>query len=330
MITNNAYVAMFSILAFCVSSSALQAADHVTRSKEPILPIPLSTDLNQDKVSLGEKLFNDVRLTDNNSMACSSCHQLINGGDDNLAIGVTPDGKSHVINTPTVFNASYNFRQGWDGATANLKDQIKKLAPNHLAANADWETLLTKIDDDSEYRKLFNRIYLDGITKENYLDSLTEFEKSLVTPNARFDQYLRGDNDAISAEEKEGYTLFKDYGCVSCHQGINIGGNLYQKFGIFYNYFDKRGDITTADYGRLNITHRERDRYVFKVPTLRNIELTAPYFHDGKTASLKSAILIMGEMQLGVVISNKDALKIEMFLKTLTGEYKGTLLSAGK
>ena len=128
--------------------------------------------------------------------------------------------------------------------------------------------------------------------------------------------------------KKEGYTLFKSYGCISCHQGINIGGNLFQKFGIFYNYLEKRGNITTVDYGRQNVTDRLRDKHVFKVPTLRNIELTAPYFHDGTILSLDSAILIMGKTQLGVTINNKDIIKIKMFLKTLTGEYKGVLLSA--
>lgn len=331
MITNNAHVAVFSLLAFCVWSTAVFAADkNGAHLDEPITPIPLTVELSQDKVSLGEKLFNDVRLTQNNTMACSSCHQLNNGGDDNLAIGITPQGDNHIINTPTVFNARFNFRQNWDGGTRNLEEQIEKLLRSHLEANIEWDELLEKIYIDTEYKKLFNAIYTDGITKENYLNALTEFEKSLVTPNSKFDQYLRGNNNAISDDEKEGYTLFKDYGCISCHQGVNVGGNLFQKFGIFYNYFDKRGNITTADYGRQNITGRYRDKHVFKVPTLRNIELTAPYFHDGKTLSLQSAILIMGKTQLGITINKKDVIKIEMFLKTLTGEYKGILLSAEK
>ena len=328
MITNNVTVAMFSVLTFCFVSTALQAADSNALTDEPITPIPLKVELDQEKVTLGEGLFNDVRLTKNNKMSCASCHQLRNGGDDNLAIGVTPAGTSHIINTPTIFNARFNFRQNWDGSAASLEEQIEKLISNHLEADTTWEILLNKISSDIEITKLFDNIYIDGITKANYLDALTAFEKSLITPNARFDQYLRGNSDAITDEEKKGYALFKKYGCISCHQGINIGGNLFQRFGIFYNYLKKRGDITTADYGRQNITNRERDKHVFKVPTLRNIELTAPYFHDGKTESLGNAILIMGQTQLGVTISNKDITMIEKFLKTLTGEYKGILLGA--
>lgn len=322
---------MFSLLTLCVCSTAIFADENNTvHLDEPITPIPLTVELDQDKVSLGEKLFNDVRLTQNNTMACSSCHQLDNGGDDNLPIGITAQGEDHTINTPTIFNARFNFRQNWDGSTVNLEEQIEKLMQNHLESDTNWGELLEKLYIDTEYKKLFNVIYTDGITRDNYLDALTEFEKSLVTPNSKFDQYLRGNKNAISDDEKEGYALFKNYGCISCHQGVNVGGNLFQKFGIFYNYFDKRGNITTADYGRQNITGRHRDKHVFKVPTLRNIELTAPYFHDGKTQSLESAILIMGKTQLGITINKRDVTKIEMFLKTLTGEYKGILLSEEK
>lgn len=329
MISNNTHIATFSLLMLCLLSTAVLAEDEGSHNGEPILPIPLTVELSQDKVSLGEKLFNDVRLTKNNTMSCSSCHQLTNGGDDNLAIGITPDGNRHIINTPTVFNARFNFRQNWDGSAATLKDQIEKLIHSHLEANTSWETLLDKIKADSYYKKQFNDIYINGITKETYLDALTEFEESLITPNSRFDQYLRGNVQAITAEEKEGYALFKGYGCISCHQGVNVGGNLFQKMGIFYSYFDKRGNITTVDFGRQNTTDRQRDKYVFKVPSLRNIELTAPYFHDGKIESLEDAIFIMGKTQLGITIRKKDVAKIELFLKALTGEYKGIPLSEG-
>lgn len=329
MISNNTHIVTFSLLMLCLLSTAVLAEDGGPNNGEPILPIPLTVELSQDKVSLGEKLFNDVRLTNNNTMSCASCHQLTNGGDDNRETSITPDGKRHIINTPTVFNARFNFRQNWDGSAATLEDQIEKLIHNHLEANTDWETMLNKIKADSYYGREFNDIYINGITKETYLDALTEFEKSLITPNSRFDQYLRGNGQAISNEEKEGYTLFKEYGCISCHQGVNVGGNLFQKMGIFYSYIDERGNITAVDYGRQNNSDRLRDKYVFKVPGLRNVELTAPYFHDGKVKSLEDAILIMGKTQLGISINKKDAAKIEMFLKSLTGEYKGIPLSEG-
>lgn len=330
MISNNTPFATFSLLIFTIISNSVLADITTSLDDEPISPIPTSVSLNNDKVLLGEKLFHDDRLTANNTMSCASCHQLSQGGDDNQAIGHTPNGEQHNINTPTVFNARYNFRQNWNGSAANLKDQIELLIPSHLEADTNWEDLINKLKNDTAYVKTFKQIYGSNITKEAYLDALTEFEKSLITPNSRFDQYLRGDPQAINDMEKEGYLLFKDYGCISCHQGINVGGNLFQRFGIFYNYLRKRGNITAVDNGRKNITDRHRDEHVFKVPSLRNIEVTAPYFHDGKIKFLKDAILIMGKTQLGITIENKDINKIEMFLNTLTGEYKGKRLGAEK
>jgi cytochrome c peroxidase len=172
----------------------------------------------------------------------------------------------------------------------------------------------------------FSSVYSEGISRDTYVDALTEFGKSLVTPNARFDQYLRGDDDAITEKEKHGYQLFKDLGCISCHQGINIGGNLFQKLGIFYNYFASRGNIQHADYGRMNVTEKQSDMHVFKVPSLRNVEVTAPYLHDGTAETLEDVVVIMGRTQLGRNIRSTEVDLIVAFLKTLTGEYKNKLL----
>lgn len=294
---------------------------------EPIFPIPLQVKLDPDKVLLGEKLFNDVRLSNDDDKSCASCHQLDQGGDDNLAFSITANGKKHTVNTPTIFNVSHNFRQNWNGSAQNLSDHIDKLISNQVEVESSWQLLLNKLNADDALVREFTAIYAAGITKATYQDALTEFERSLITPNSKFDRYLRGETQAINAEEKEGYALFKEYGCISCHQGVNVGGNLFQKFGIFYNYFEKRGDLRSADFGRKNITGREVDSHVFKVPGLRNIALTSPYFHDGETQSLKDAILLMGKTQLGISISGNDINKIEMFLNTLTGEYKGHSLA---
>jgi len=322
MIPNNASVALLMAQLLCAISLMPAAFAEGTLRLEPITPIPLSTQLNADKVLLGESLFNDPRLSLNNKVACSTCHQLDAGGDDNQKIGIAHDGTMHVVNTPTVFNSRYNFRQNWDGSVRTLAAQIDKVVHNHLEANTNWTELIGELRQDYKLSKRFSGIYSEGITRDTFVDALTEYEKSLITPNARFDQYLRGDDNAITLQEKQGYQLFKDLGCISCHQGINIGGNLFQKLGIFYNYFAARGDIQHADYGRMNVTERQADAHVFKVPTLRNIEVTGPYLHDGTAETLEDVVIIMGRTQLGRDISTDEAKSIIAFLKTLTGEYK--------
>jgi cytochrome c peroxidase len=326
MIPNNASFALLIAHTLCAIFLLPSASAEGMLRDEPILPIPLTSDLNRDKVLLGEQLFNDPRLSLNNKVACSTCHQLESGGDDNLKIGVAHDGTMHVVNTPTIFNSRYNFRQNWDGSVRTLAGQIDKVVHNHLEGNTNWTELISELRQDYKISNRFSSIYSEGVTRDAYVDALTEFEKSLVTPNSRFDQYLRGDDNAITENEKRGYKLFKDLGCISCHQGINVGGNLFQKLGIFYNYFAARGGIQHADYGRMNVTGKQSDAHVFKVPTLRNIELTAPYLHDGTIETLEEAVDIMGKTQLGRDIKSSEIDLIVAFLKTLTGEYKNKLL----
>ena len=323
MIPNNASIALLIALMSGVAPLVSAASAEDKLRDEPIIPIPLTSNLNQDKVALGELLFNDTRLSLNNKIACSTCHQLDAGGDDNQKIGIAHDSGMHIVNTPTIFNSRYNFRQNWDGSVRTLAGQIDKVVHNHLEANTNWTELISELRQDFKISKHFSSVYSEGLSRDTYVDALTEYEKSLVTPNSRFDQYLRGDNDAITKNEKRGYQRFKELGCVSCHQGINVGGNLFQKLGIFYNYFASRGDIQHADYGRMNITDKQSDMHVFKVPSLRNIELTAPYLHDGNAATLEDVVVIMGRTQLGREIKSTDVDLIVKFLKTLTGEYQG-------
>lgn len=321
MIPNNASIALLIALMLSLTSQMPAAAEGMLRD-EPIIPIPLTSDLNTEKVLLGEQLFNDPRLSLNNKIACSTCHQLDEGGDDNKKTGITHNGTRHTVNTPTIFNSRFNFRQNWDGSVRTLAGQIDKVVHSHMEANTNWTELIHELRMDRKLVDQFSSLYSEGISRETYVDALTEFKKSLVTPNARFDRYLRGDDDAITAREKHGYQLFKDLGCVSCHQGINVGGNLFQKLGIFYNYLAARGNIQNADYGRMNVTEKQSDAYVFKVPSLRNIELTAPYLHDGSAKTLEDAVVIMGKAQLGREINAAEVDMIVAFLKTLTGEYK--------
>ncbi len=319
----HAIVVLISLLLFV----KLSGADAVLELKnEPILPIPFIIELDQRKVSLGERLFNDPMLSHNNQMSCAQCHQLSQGGDDGLARSITNTGKADTINSPTVFNSVFNFRQTWRGAFKTLEAQAEGDLKNSRHAATSWKELLPKLGKNKDYIDTFNSIYRPGITRETVLDAIATYEKSLITPNSRFDQYLRGDDNALSYDEMYGYRLFKYYGCIACHQGVNAGGNVFQKFGLFDNYFEHRGYITKADYGLMNVTGNEKDKFVFRVPALRNIAVTGPYLHDGSIDKLKDVISIMARFQLGVNIPDEHVSNIEKFLHTLTGEYKGQSL----
>jgi len=295
--------------------------------KEPISPIPQEIKVDQDKADLGEMLFYDTRLSDNNQLACASCHQLETGGDDNLAMGISMVAGQHVINTPSIFNVRFNFRQNWDGSVKSLHEQIEMAIKSDHAFRNNWGDIVIALSHDSELTDDFYQVYQQGISRENIIDALVEFEKTLITPNSRFDRFLRNEEDVLTDDEIKGYLVFKDLGCISCHQGINIGGNLYQKFGVFYNYIGERGDIRKSDYGRMNTTNRQVDAFVFKVPSLRNVAVTAPYLHDGSAATLEEVIDIMAKTQLGRTLSVDETYLIKTFLNTLTGEYKGQSLA---
>lgn len=277
-----------------------------------IEPIPQTVEYNYEKALLGKKLFFDPILSKDNSISCATCHDLKNGGDDGLKFSVGIDGQIGDINAPTVLNSFFNFRQFWDGRAHNLEEQALGPIENPVEMGHDFATLVKKLKATT-YNKDFKKIYIDGITKENLADAIAEFEKTLITPNSAFDRFLRGDETAITSFEKEGYELFRSKGCISCHNGVNIGGNLYSKFGMIV-------DIDSKHLGKYNITKNEWDKYYFKVPSLRNISLTAPYFHDGRYDTLKEAVKTMSLVQLGRPITEKEIEKIVAFLKTLNGE----------
>ncbi|MGB4876493.1 MAG: cytochrome-c peroxidase [Candidatus Competibacter sp.] len=287
--------------------------------KEPIHPLSVKNDLNPDKVSLGNLLFNDKRLSGDNSISCASCHDVSKGGADQAALSKGVGGALGSINAPTVLNSSLNFRQFWDGRAATLEEQID--GPVHMKneMNSDWPQVIAKLNKDQNYINLFGKLYNDGIQGNNIKDAISEYERSLITPS-RFDKYLLGDKTALNESELKGYDLFKKYGCVACHQGINIGGNMYQLFGVMGDYFKERGNITNADLGYFNVSHDERDRHKFKVPSLRNIALTAPYFHDGSAKTLHDAVRVMAKYQLGRTIPEADEELIIQFLNALSGD----------
>jgi cytochrome c peroxidase len=293
---------------------------------EPIQPIPLRVKLDAQKVALGEKLFQDPQLSQNNSISCATCHNFKTGGVERLNFSRGMNGALTSVNTLTVFNSGFNFKQNWDGSAETLEEQVDKAIHNSKDLNANWPEVISKLKKSPEYVKLFGQLYAGGITDDSIKDAIATFELSLYTPNSRFDKFLRGNQAALSYEEKEGYHIFKDYGCAICHQGVNAGGNLFQKFGVMGDYFADRGNITKADFGRFNVTGNPQDKYVFKVPSLRNITLTSPYFHDGSAKTLSEAIAVMAKYQLGRQLSPEQIDLIVKFLTTLTGEYKGSPL----
>ena len=293
------------------------------RRDRPIEPIPNPPALNVEKVSLGSQLYQDPQLSHNNTISCASCHTLDKGGTDRRARSIGINGAVGLVNAPTTLNSSLNFKQFWDGRAETLEAQIDGPIHNEREMGSSWPEIIKKLQKSPQYLEQFQQLYTDGLTSNNIKNAIATYETSLYTPDSRFDRFLKGDDKALTANEKKGYQRFKDYGCVSCHQGILLGGNMFQKFGVFGDYFQDRGEITTADYGRFNVTGKEEDRFAFKVPTLRNVELTSPYFHDGSATSLDQAVKVMVKYQLGREIPQEDIDSIIEFLTTLTGEIKG-------
>lgn len=297
-----------------LSSQSLIAA------QEPITPIPLTVDVDRDKARLGQKLFNDVRLSSDNSISCAHCHVLQLGGADNQPRSNGMSGRMGNINTPTVFNSGLSFVQFWDGRARTLEHQIDGPVTNPVELGTNWDEVTTKLKQDRKLLQQFKDSYQEGITADTIKESIASFERTLLTPNSRFDDYLRGNPNAITEQEKKGYQLFKGYGCISCHQGVAVGGNMYEKMGIVHDYFYERGNVTKADYGRFNVTKKEEHRFEFKVPSLRLVALTPPYFHDGSVETLEEAVKTMAYFQLGRPIPDEDVDLIVEFLKTLSGD----------
>ena len=279
----------------------------------PIKPIPQSVEYDPAKAALGKKLFFDPILSKSNTIACASCHDLQHGGDDGSRISTGAESRKGSINAPTVYNSGFNFRQFWNGRAKDLKEQVAGPITNHVEMANTVANAVASLKKKPQYVAAFERIYPEGITADTLADAIAEFEKALITPNAPFDRYLHGDKNALSEKARRGYRLFESKGCILCHNGVNIGGNFYNKFGIFK-------ESNSSSLGRYEITKREEDKYVFKVPSLRNVALTAPYMHDGRAKTLKEAVEVMTEHQLGRYMSPEEIDDIVAFLESLTGE----------
>ena len=295
------------------------------RANEPVRPIDQKLEYDQAKAALGFALFHDTRLSVDNTVSCASCHALETAGVDNHQYSHGVNDQLGGVNAPTVFNAVYNFVQFWDGRAATLADQAAgpPLNPVEMASES-FDQIIAKLKTDKKFVREFNAVYPDGLTAANLTDAIEQFERTLVTPNSAFDKWLLGDDSAITAEELEGYELFKKYDCATCHVGPNLGGLSYELMGLRRHYFAERGlELTHEDNGRFKETQLERDRHRFKVPGLRNVEHTWPYYHDGTRETLEEAVSDMGLYQSGVELKAAETDKITAFLKTLTGEYNG-------
>lgn len=303
------------------NTPVLDRAAEMRLALEPIRPIPAVLPLDGRKVALGRRLFHDARLSKDGTVSCASCHSLDLGGADGKAVSKGMDGVAGTRNTPTVFNASQNFKQFWDGRADTLEHQIDEPLLNPTEMAATWDSVIAVIRTDALYVAEFGGAYPDGVAPKNVRDAIATFERSLLTPNSRFDRFLRGEMEAITPDELRGYTLFKDVGCTSCHQGVNVGGTMFQTLGRMSDYFESHGGAAAADLGRFKVTGREEDRYRFKVPTLRNVALTPPFLHDGSVATLDAAVILMAKYQLGVELPEADVKDIVKFLHSLTGVY---------
>lgn len=309
------------------SSPAVDTAFISEADDAPVTPIPASLPLDSRKVALGKRLFHDKRLSRDDSVACSSCHDLSNAGIDGRPVAVGIAGRSGSLNSPTVFNSGFNFRQFWDGRAASLEEQAEGPVHNAIEMASNWQQVLIKLRRDREILADFERIWPEGISAARIQQAIAEFERSLITPNAPFDRYLRGEENALGAKAKAGWRLFRDMGCIACHQGVNIGGNLYANIGVMGDFFADRGHpILKSDLGRYNATGREEDKFVFKVPSLRNIAKTGPYLHDGSIQTLSEAIEIIAWYQLGIRLTREETQNLLAFLESLSGEYQGRSL----
>lgn len=292
------------------------AAPVLATGKEPISPIQPARVGNPAMVALGKKLFFDPRLSRSGFISCNACHNLSMGGTDNLKTSIGHNWHEGPINAPTVLNARLNIAQFWDGRAADLKAQAGGPIANPGEMAFSHALAVDVLQSIPAYVAAFKQAFgNDKLGVDEITQAIAAFEETLVTPNSRFDKWLKGDRKALTRSEREGYQLFKSAGCVACHNGAAVGGSSFQKMGLVEPYV-----TTNAAQGRAGVTGKDADRFTFKVPTLRNVELTYPYFHDGAAATLSEAVDTMARIQLGRQFSAEDNAKVVAFLKTLTGD----------
>jgi cytochrome c peroxidase len=303
-------------------AAALAGGTAFAQSSEPIQPIEPFKVINPAMVELGKKLYFDPRLSKSGVLSCNSCHNLSMGGTDNIKTSVGHKWHQGPINSPTVLNSGMNLAQFWDGRAKDLKEQAGGPIANPGEMGFTHDLAADVVASIPAYRAEFKAAFgTDKVTINEITTAIAAFEDTLVTPNSRFDLWLKGDKKAMNKQELAGYKLFKESGCIACHYGTIMGGTSFQKMGIQEPY-----KTANKEVGRAAVTGKDADRFNFKVPTLRNVELTYPYFHDGQADTLTEAVDIMGRLQLGRKYSAQENADIVAFLKTLTGEQPQILL----
>jgi cytochrome c peroxidase len=305
-------------IAFAQSDNDLlnQAKSIFSPLPDKITP-PKDNPITPEKVKLGKKLYFEKKLSIDNTISCNSCHLLDKFGVDNQSVSTGVKGQKGGRNAPTVYNAGLHFAQFWDGRAKDLEEQAGGPILNPIEMGMPNENeVLKRLKSDSSYVNLFKIAFKgekEPITYKNITKAIASFERTLLTPS-KFDKFLKGDKNALNNKEKEGLRTFMSKGCTSCHNGVTVGGQMFQKFGLVSPYQYQK------DLGRFEVTKNENDKFVFKVPSLRNVAKTSPYFHDGKVKDLKEAIKTMGKTQLGINLTNKEIENIEAFLNSLTGD----------
>jgi cytochrome c peroxidase len=288
-----------------ITHALLQVSESsTTPGVEPITPVPEPPPADPLRVALGERLFGDPRLSRGNTRTCSSCHDPRTNGASRNVQDIALDGSLLSFNTPTVFNSTLSFRLGWEGEFRTLEAQIAATLENPRLMGSRIDEVVGKLSHDSVLVHQFESAYGHGPDPASVLDAIATFERSLVTPGSPFDRWLAGDMAALSAQQLDGYRLFKSLGCVSCHQGVNVGANLFQRHGIFHPLARAEPEILRA-------------------PSLRNVATTAPYFHDGSAPSLDDAVRKMATAQLNLTLTDQQVEEIVAYLRTLTGNYRG-------
>jgi len=288
-----------------------------SRQSGPHRPLPIAHRLDPRKVTLGRMLFHDPALSRDGSVSCASCHQIAQGGDDGRARSIGVDGRVGGRNAPTVLNSAFQFRLLWDGRAKDLESQIDGPLQHPDEMDSSWAIVIERLGGNADFMQSYRESYGGPLRIELLKDALATYERSLITPNSAFDRHLCGQQE-LPPTAMRGYRLFLDLGCAACHQGRNVGGNLFQTFGIFA----MPSSLTDADAdpGRYQVTGHEKDRFVFRVPSLRNVALTAPYFHDGSVADLEGAVRVMAESQLGRSLTKDQVGELVAFLESLTGD----------
>ncbi|NHC60715.1 cytochrome-c peroxidase [Paenalcaligenes suwonensis] len=303
-----------SVLALSIALGMSSFA--MAQSNEPVQPIPEAKAGDPAKIELGKKLFFEPRLSKSGFISCNSCHNMSRGGSDNLPTSIGDKWQQGPINSPTVLNSSLNLAQFWDGRAGDLREQAGGPIANPMEMGFTHELAVGMLNSIPQYVAEFQAVYNKPVIGiDEVTDAIAAFEETLVTPDSPFDLWLKGDKDAITEQQLAGYQLFKNSGCIACHNGPNLGGSSYQKMGLVEPY-----QTANAAEGRAAVTGIDADRFNFKVPTLRNVEMTYPYFHDGAVNTLPEAVDIMGRLQLGKKFTPEENAQIVAFLKSLTGK----------